>query len=126
MVETCERYCSKKRSRSSRKDKKSESSKKDDEKRRNSEERRTSKDSIIDGDSRMALEVCSPVKRAYEGEPSLNGENDKRRKTTDEIDSSVPMDLCKNGEFSHLEEIKLKMSFLYLKPKVSPFCSEFG
>lgn len=98
MIEAVERYCSKKRNRSSRKEKKPESSGKVDEKKQNLKDRRTSKDSTIEGDSKKVPKIRSPVEREHEGEHSPHGESGKRRKTIDEIDTSVPMDLCKNGE----------------------------
>lgn len=99
VIEACERFCSRKRSKTSRKDKCIEPTKKDDKKRRHSNDNRTSKDNVKDAEPAKALNQISPVKRTHEKEPSADCDDEcKRRKTSDVTDSCVPIDVTKCGE----------------------------
>lgn len=98
VIDACERFCSRKRNKTSRKDKCIEATKKDDKKRQQSNESRISKDIINDGESVKQLNQISPVKRTLEEGPTADRDDCKRRKSSDVTDSCVTIDVQKCGE----------------------------
>lgn len=106
MIETCERYNNESKHKFARKEKCHEevAATKYAEKKSAKHHQTLKEDSNGQEDLHTATtNECSLTKRKHdENDGHIELKEIKRIKTADEVDFSIPMDLCKSGDFSHI------------------------